>query len=223
MAKFRSFVLLIAILVPSVVSADVYSWTFGGGADLVSGSGTLTANVLGPNLDMIGGGSGSISYGGATYNVDILPLIDVGHSFPSVHYGAYYNACGAPITYNLPCATLQNPPGSKGANYTFDNDLYLNSLPGNSELDALGIVLYNPSGPSTSEFFNLWSSGSSYNPLPDNLWATDTGDGWNNSNVTFSNPFTVTLLHTPDPEFYAVLAAFGLILLIGSGFRRKRA
>ena len=221
----------LALMLPAVASADVYSWAFGGGSDPVSGSGTLTATATQfAGLDLITSGSGTVTYGGSTYNVDILPLVDAGNQFPGVHYGDYGYNCGAATVPNLPCATLQNPPLSGGANYTFDNLLYLNALPANSEVDANGIVLYNQAGPQTQEFFNLWSAGWSNNPLPDNFWATDTGNGWNNVNYNVTSAFSVsfsispsqgsTVTATPEPAFYGVLA-LGLSCLLAFAARRR--
>ncbi len=231
MVSFLKTTFCIALMLPAIASADVYNWTFGGGSDPVIGSGTLSAVATSyAGVDLITGGSGSITYGGSTYNVDILPLLP-GNEFSGVRYGVYGNVCGGSMVPDLPCATLQNPPLSGGANYTFDNLLYLNALPNNSELDANGIVFYNQAGPDTQEFFNLWSAASSNNPLPDNFWATDSGNGWNNYNVNLFNPFSVgfsvnlqqsSIVNSPAPEpaFYGVLS-LGLTGLLVFAARRR--
>jgi hypothetical protein len=206
----------LAALIPSVASADIYDWTFGGGTDSVSGSGTLTTVATAyANIYLITGGSGTVTDSAGTFNVSILPL----NGAPAGLNGNF-SPCGN-ISTPLDCATLQNPPGSGGANYGYDNLLYY-PAPGASQLDANGIILYNQAGPQSQSFFDVWSAASKGNPLPDNFYNSVTG-----ANTNFSNQFTVTeaggsqgLSTTPEPGYgFLALGLLGMIV----GVRRWKS
>jgi MYXO-CTERM domain-containing protein len=99
-------------------------------------------------------------------------------------------------------------------NVTYDNLLYL-PAGGASELDANGIVLYNQAGPQSETYFDVWTSASNGNPLPDNFYNTVTG-----SNANLGNPFTVSPnAATPEPGYG--LLALGLLGLVVAARRRK--
>jgi MYXO-CTERM domain-containing protein len=205
--------------------ADIFSWTFGGGTDPVSGAGTLTAvadPVIAGAFD-ITSGAGTLTDPNGTYNVTFLTLAQGGGNT-----GLCSNVWGEGWAGTAQCGTLAEPPGSGGADYPYDNLIYPNALPNNSVLDANGIVLYNAAGPQAETYFDLWSAANQGNPLPDSLEWSDLNPWAAGSSVNLANPFSVTdetvtsEAATPEPQFYGVLG-LGLAGLIALMRRRKIA
>jgi hypothetical protein len=210
-----------AVFLPTLALADVnFSWTFGGGTDPVSGFGTLNAVIDSsiPGAYVITGGSGTVTDSGGTYHVTIFTLAQStgNEGLCSVVWGQGW----APATAQ--CGTLAEPQGAGGADYSYDNLLYPNALPGNSVLDANGIVLYNAAGPVSQTYFDVWSAANSGNPLPDSFEWSDLNPYASGSSVDLANPFTVTEVYTPEPGLYGLLA-LGLSGIVTIARRRKDA
>jgi hypothetical protein len=217
-----AFPTLAILALAGTCSADTltFSWTFGGGSDPVSGSGTLTAvTTADAGIDLITDGSGTVTDVSGIHDVTFFTLAQStgNEGLCSAIWGQGWT----PASAN--CGTLYGLPGAGGADYPYDNLLYLDALPNNSELDANGIVLYNAAGPAAESYFDVWSSGNSGNPLPDNIEWSDQNPYSSGSTTNFSNPFTVTdTSATPEPATMALTggALFGLGLL-GKRFRKN--
>jgi hypothetical protein len=188
----------VAMILPSIALANIstFSWTYGGGTDAVSGSGSLSAIQLSTGLYQITNLSGTIKDWNGIWSVNLVPANNP-------------NPLGN--------STLQNPPGSGGANYDYNDLLYWPIAPGTpatsgSQLDYLGIMLVTKGPlpiPVAESYFQVWSSGGSGNPLPDNFSIPLT-----QQNVDLTNPFVATL--TPEPSLYATLTIgmIGLALFV---------
>jgi hypothetical protein len=129
----------IALLTPSFAHANplIFNWTFAG-PDL-SGSGTLTATPD-PSLagvDDILSGSGILTAGSNTFNVNIAPCAN------------FATTC-----------TFTNTDGA-GANLQVDNLLWPTNAPG-SQLDGYGIA-FTPGPPgSGASYIGVWDGPSQY-------------------------------------------------------------
>jgi hypothetical protein len=176
-----------ALCLPGLALADIstFTWSYGGGTDPVYAHGTLTATLdpsSTPGLYDIIGGSGFRTDSSGTYALTILPL------------GTNPLGC----TYSLSNACSIRVVG--GTDLIYDNLLYLGSSTPGYELDADGIVVYTPTDPN-NQYFSMWSQGSGLPQPPDQEFNPTPYAGTN-----LANPFTVTLVPTPEPSFYAVLA-----------------
>jgi hypothetical protein len=203
--SFFSIALGFAALIPGVASADIYDWSFGGGSDNVSGSGSFTATLVNsvtfPGLYQINGGTGTITDSTGTYDVSVGGLFD--------NYGGVQGLCGNVVDPSALCNTVRGANGS-GANYTFDNLLYTGASQGGGQpFDANGIGFVD-GGAS----FLLTTTGFSGNG-GGALYCGPAAPGCEGLNNTLS----VTLSSTPTPEPGYGFLALGLLGMV-VGVRR---
>lgn len=195
----------VAALIPGAASADIYDWSFGGGSDNVSGSGSFTATLVDgatfPGLYQISGGTGTITDSTGAYNVSVAGLFD--------NYGGVQGLCGNVVDTNAECNTVRGANGS-GANYTFDNLLYTGASQGGGQLfdaDGIGFVVGGASFLLTTTGYSGNGGGALYcGP------GSPECEGLNNT-------LSVTLSSTPTPEPSYGFLALGLLGMI-VGVRR---
>jgi hypothetical protein len=206
--SFFPIVIGFAALIPSVASADIYDWSFGGGSDAVSGSGSFTATLVNgaafPGLYQIDGGTGTITDSTGTYDVSAAGLFD--------NYGGSQGLCGNVVDPSAVCNTVRGANGS-GANYTFDNLLYTGASQGGGQAfdaDGIGFVAGGASFLLTTTGFSGNDGGA--------LYCGPAAPGCEGLNNTLS----VTLSSTPTPEPGYGFLALGLLGMV-AGVRRWKS